>query len=381
MTFCTQCGHKNESDGRFCAECGKPLKAVAPAQPVGQQPTSTPVRSERTPPIYTTAPSTAAPSVSGKKIALFAGVGAVVIAIAAGVAAFALRAESPSNALFADLTEKSLLANPTAYKARYCLNNFAYDKDPAVVNGGDSRTQRWLSVLTKAGLYSEPETITQENGFFSTELLKYQKTEAGKKATDGSSLCYADGVTVKSVDSFTPATKTGNIEVSRATVTLQLKNPMPWVSQDETKQAGIDVPTEFQDEKVFMLKERKWILATATDMRAAQSAMRSQDQSPSASTTDSPGIFAALKNLFGGHSNPLIGRWKSSFMGISAVAFEFDSDSMTSNGSKVKVRYEVTDKAVTVYPQGQDVGLIFSVIDANTISLNMGMEIQLKRIQ
>lgn len=377
MTFCTQCGHKNEADGRFCAECGKPLKATPAAQPTPQQPN---VASAA--PIYASAPGTVGPSVSGKKIALFAGMGALAIAIAAGVAAFAFRSESPSNALFADLIEKSLQANPTAYKSHYCLSNFAYDKDPVLVNSMDSGTRRWMAALTQAGLYSEPETITQENGFFSTEQLKYQKTEAGKKVTDGRQLCYADGVTVKSVDSFTPVAKVGEMQVSRANVTLQLKNPMPWITQEETKQAGVDVQTEFQDEKVFVLKERKWVLATNADIRAAQqSGIRSQEKSQSVSTSSGPGFISSLLKLLGGHSNPLMGRWKSNFMGIAAVAFEFDSDSMTSNGGKVKVRYEVTDKDVTVYPQGQDVGLIFKVIDADTVSLNMGIEVQLKRVQ
>lgn len=376
MAFCTQCGHKNETEGRFCEECGSQLKAATPAPSTTQHPNAPPVSPQRAAPIHA-----AASFVSGRKIALFAGVGALVIAITAGIAAFALRSESPANALFADLIEKSLLASPLPYKSHYCLSNFAYDKDPVLVNSLDSGTQRWMRVLTNAGLYSAPEVITQNNGFFNTEQLKYQKTDAGKKATDGRQLCYADGVTVKSVDSFTPATKAGEMQVSRVTVTLQLKNPMPWITQEETRQAGIDVQTEFQDSKVFVLKERKWVLATDSDIRAAQSGIHLQEQSQSTSASGGPSLFSSLLKLFGGHGNPLIGRWKSSFMGIDAVAFEFDADSMTSNGGKVKVHYEVTDKDVTVYPQGQEVGLVFKVIDANTMSLNMGVELQIKRTQ
>lgn len=380
MAFCTQCGHKTE--GRFCEECGAPQKTAAtPAPSTAQQPNLPPISPQHATPVHAAAPDAATSVVSGRRIALIAGIGALVIAIAAGVAVFAFRSESPSNAVFAGLIEKSLLANPLAYKSHYCLNNFAYDKDPVLVNSFDSGTQRWMTVLTNAGLYSAPEVITQNNGFFNTEQLKYQKTDTGKKATDGRQLCYADGVTVKSVASFTPATKAGEMQVSRATVTLQLKNPMPWITQEETRQAGIDVQTEFQDSKVFVLKERKWVLATDSDIRAAQSGIRLQEQSQSTSTSGGPSIFSSLLKLFGGHGNPLIGRWRSSFMGIDAVAFEFDADSMTSNGGKVKVRYEVADKDVTVYPQGQEVGLVFKVIDANTMSLNMGVELQIKRTQ
>jgi len=366
MAFCTKCGHKNGDEGRFCEECGTPLKAATSAPPTVS--------------IQAQDPSPVAPRLPAKKIALFAGVGALVVAIAAGVTVFAFRAESPSNTLFASLIEKSLQDNPAAYKSHYCLRNFAYDKDPVFVGAMDSGTQRWMAVLTKAGLYAEPEVIVENGGFFSTEQLKYQKTEAGKKATDGRSLCYADGVTVKTVDSFTQAAKAGDLQVSKATVTLELKNPMPWVSQVETKQAGIDVQTEFQDSKLFLLKERKWILATEADIRAAQSGGLSQEQSQSASTSGGQGFFSSLLKLFGGHGNPLIGHWKSTVMGIDVAVFEFDADSMGSNEGRVKVRYEVTDKDVTVYPQDAGIGLVFKVIDANTMSVNMGMaEFQIKR--
>lgn len=378
MIFCTQCGHKHEDDGRFCEECGAPLKSAVRAQSAAPQPN---VQAERSAAAHTAAPATASASASGKKIAWIAGTGVIVLAITAGIAAFALRSEAPSNALFARLVEQSLLANPSAYKSHYCTSNFAYDKNPVLVSGLDTGTQRWMAVLTKAGLYSEPEVITQNMGFFSTQQFKYEKTDAGKKATDGRQLCYAEGVTVKSVDSFTPPEKVGAIEVSKATVTLELKNPMGWITQDDAKQAGMDLPVAFQDTKLFMLKERKWALATGTDIRVAQFGIRSQGQNESASAPGSTGFFSSFLKLFGGSSNPLIGKWKSSMMGVDVATFEFDADSMTTNGVKVKVRYEITDKTVTVYPQDQGVGLIFQVIDADTMSVNMGLEFQIKRTQ
>ena len=383
MAFCTQCGHKNEAAGRFCEECGAPLKSSVSAQQTTPQ--ATPASSAPVPPtaVNSVAASSADSSVLGKKIAKYAGIGFIVVAIAAGIAAFALRDESPSNALFASIIEKSLATDSDAYKQRYCLRNFAYDKDPVSINSYDAGTQRWMAVLTKAGLYSEPEIVTHDSGYFVTQQLKYQKTDAGKKATNGSLLCIADGVSVKSVDAFTPVSKEGEVQVSMATVTLQLKSPMPWVTEDEAKQAGVLVQTEFQDNKVLMLKDRKWVLASDADIRNAQAGKRTQKRNQSASTSSGPGFFASLMKMLGGNRNPLIGHWTSSVMGFAVVTFDFDADSMSTNGNKVNVRYDVSDKEVTVYPQGDsDAAMVFRVVDDNTMSVDMGIAaLQIKRTQ
>lgn len=380
MSFCTQCGHKNEAGGRFCEECGHPLKSATPTLPATPQPAVAVAPEMATP---APAASRVTSTLSGKKLALLAGISVLVVAIMAGVAAFALRSESPSSAVFSELIEQSLLATPTAYKSRYCLDNTHYDGDSLFFNSANTGAQRWMAVLTKAGLYSEPETVIQTQGFFNTTFLKYEKTEAGKKATDGQQLCFAEGVTLKSVDSFTPATKVGETEVSRAIVTLQLKNPMPWIAEDETKQAGVNRPLEFQDEKVFLLKERKWVLASAADIRLAQAGIRSQErlQATSRKKTDT-GFFSSLKSLFASHSNPLIGKWQSTMMGMDLPVFEFDADTMVSQSGKVKVRYEITDKEVTVYPLGgPEEGIVFQVIDADTMRVNLGAELQIKRVK
>lgn len=39
------------------------------------------------------------------------------------------------------------------------------------------------------------------------------------------------------------------------------------------------------------------------------------------------------------------------------VGYEFESDSMLSNGSRIKVHYEIKDKRVTVYPESSSAGI------------------------
>ncbi|GAA4364996.1 FHA domain-containing protein [Nocardioides caricicola] len=41
MPFCTSCGTRNPDDARFCAQCGSPLVAAAPAGDAGDESTAT----------------------------------------------------------------------------------------------------------------------------------------------------------------------------------------------------------------------------------------------------------------------------------------------------------------------------------------------------
>jgi hypothetical protein len=381
MIFCTQCGHKNVAEARFCEECGKPLvlrAAAAPAAQVVGAASSTPTD------FVATASASSIP-INGKLLKYVAGGVALLAVIGAGLF-FLLAPESASNERFAAAIERSLAANSQAYKVRYCLSNFAYNLDPVQVNEQDQGTRQWLAVLTKAGLYSEPELIEDTTGYFVVRKLRYSKTEAGKNATQEGKLCIADGVTVAKVDSFTPPQKLGDTQASRATVTLKLRNPMPWVMTDETRAQTPQIKAEFTDSVVMALKDGKWDVA---DQRALQTAMMAerklsskQQSGNDSASSGAGGFFDSLKKLFSsGASNPIIGHWKSDVMGITVAMFEFDSNSMVSNGQKVDVRYEVEDTRVTVYAQGQSNGTVFNVIDHDTLSVNTGMaELKLKRV-
>lgn len=375
MPFCTKCGHKNADDNRFCEECGTPLKVTPPAAPA-TAPAPAPVQSIHQPPVSTPAPKAA------RNALLYGGIAAVVVVVAATAAYFALRAQEPSNALFASLIEKSVATDASAYKNRYCLSNFAYDKDPVFVGGNDSGTQQWLGILTRAGLYTEPEVETVQMGFFTEQRLKYGKTEAGRKATQGRTLCIADGVMVDKVEGFTPPAKAGALEYSTATVQFKLRNPMPWVSTEETRRAA-NIAMEFQDTKLLVLKDRQWALGSNDDLRAANTATQRQQRASKTaneSGASGGGFFSALTKLFGSAGNPLMGRWSSNVMGMVTVQFEFDADSMTSNGQRTKVRYEVKGDTVTVYPEGSSVGEVFNVVDSNTLRVRTGlMDIELHR--
>jgi len=252
------------------------------------------------------------------------------------------------------------------------------------VNGNNQNTQRWMSVLTQAGLYSEPELITESTGFFQSTNLIYRKTEAGKKATESRQLCIADGVTVARVTSFTPPEKLGATEISYVDVTLALKNPMPWVNTEVTHAVAPSLGKEFDARFSLNISNGKWEVMNDALLRNALMDQRKSEQINEESQASSrpDGIFETLKRLFSSTGgNPLIGRWKSDVMGDRFPSFEFDSDTMTSNGKKVRVRYEVEDQRVTVYHSDSLAGSVFYLIDKDTVSVNSGMmEVRLNRV-
>jgi len=387
MPFCTQCGHKNTDDSRFCDECGTPLKvaaaavsnptltaATAPAPATATEPAS----AFASTPAPATGPATAAVGVPRKplRIKTAAMVAAGLVVVGAG-GYFLLAPETPSNERFAAAIEKSLAADSTAYKPRFCLSNFPYERDTVHVNDQDIGTQRWLSVLSRAGLYAGPELIEDTSGYFVRRQLKYTKTDAGKKATQGGQLCVADGVTVGKVDSFTPPSKVGEIEASRATVTLKLRNPMPWVAEEETQSTTPGLKVEFAENIVMVLKDGKWVVADNHTVQEAVKAERkamAAKQSAASGGSSEGGFMASVKKLFSfAAGNPVIGKWKAQVMGNTMDAFEFTSDAMITGGQKVKVRYEVEDKRVTIYSEGAGAGLIIDVIDHDTLSMDMGL--------
>lgn len=375
MAFCIKCGHKNPDDGRFCEECGNPLGANKPV------------------PI----PTIAAPEASGpqrlnagidRKTLVFIGVG-IVILMGLGIGLFFMFApESASSESFAKAIERSLAADPKLYRQHYCLDNFAYDKDPVYVNSYDTQTQRWLSVLTKAGLYSEPESVTSGNGFFVRTQLLYRKTDAGKKAIQGNQLCIADGITVSKVEGFTPPQKHGEFEMSRASVKFAYRNPLPWAQSDEARAVIPRLGTDFIESVLMALKDGKWEIASR---EAVESANRTERKGHSSSGHDSAAVTAeksggfldAILNVFSfASSNPILGKWATKMMGVTVASFEFRPDSMKSDGRSVKVRYQIEGKRVIVYAEGESEGMIIKVIDKDTIALDVGsMEVQLVRTE
>lgn len=296
MAFCTKCGHKNPDENNFCEECGAPIKqAAVPHTEHFISPTPTPA-------VEPQAKAPAAPRQPRSKKLIVGAVTTVVVLVGIGGGAyFWLSPEPASEAIFQGIIEKSLSTNPEKFSSKVCLDNFDYAKDPVFVNTYDGGTQQWLKLLVDGGVYGPPETVSENSGFFTTTLLRYTKTEAGKNVTKGSRLCFADGVTVTKVLSFTPPQKIGETLTSQANAQLGYRNPMPWTQTPEAKEL---MPAMFASDitETFTLtlnQDRKWELATAlpaAPLAAARNTPAVQASQPDSSSS----FFDSIAGMFSG---------------------------------------------------------------------------------
>ena len=362
MAFCTQCGHSNPDDGRFCETCGHPM--VKPVAASSQHS------------VTQAAPLMGIPA--RLQISRIVGV-AVLVIVAMGGAAYVLMPESASKTNFANAINRELQKQPTLFSEDYCLKNFAYDLTTVHVNPYNTGTERWLNFLSNAGLYSGPESVRNGQGFFSELLLKYERTPESAKFIRGKSLCYADGLELKSVNEFTPTQKVGEQEFSTVSVTFALKNPAPWTQTNDWKMLQPQHMGDVEKQVTMVMKEGKWQVTTDTSF----SNTPKQPVSKS-SVNQSSGALTSWfsKFLSWGNTNPLIGQWNPENEIFTGMRFEFSSDTMQNNGAQVKVRYEVKDGKVIVYPEGRTEGIVFRLIDSNTMVIdNAFANIKLLRVR
>lgn len=359
MAFCTQCGHRNPDDGRFCEECGQPL--------AGQFTVAAPV-----------APTTrTGDGKPAKRLLVVAGATlAAVVLVGVGLA-YILMPESASTDNFEKAIKKGIEKNPDLLRSRYCLTNFAYDEDPVYVNPYDRNTQRWLQLLVDAGLYTAPETITTGSGFFNQTRLKYNKTPEAASVIRDKQLCFAEGVALKSVDSFTPPRKVGEQEVSEANVTLTLKNPVAWSQTETARRLNERFAPVSAASFTLVLTEGKWELVG--DLPPTNASRKIERTPPAKAKAEEKGFFAKLFSF--GQSNPILGTWATGAMGMELARFEFRPDSMRARGVDIKVRYKIEDAQVIVYAEGDTNGMVLRIIDKDNLIMGEGLaQVQLVRV-
>lgn len=367
MKLCTSCGHRNADDSAFCEACGAALrpKAAGPSTAPAEGPSALPV------------PSTPVVPAARRRLLFIAG-GVLVILIGLGIgASIWLSPPAASERNFAAAAQRYLDAHPDLARERTCLRNFRYDQDPVTIVEVDARSRKWFDMLVEAGLYQASQQQTS-GGWFPQNQLLYKRTEAGGKAVQGNRLCFADGLAVKRVSGIVPPRKQGDLTTSRADVVFEYRNQAAWSRGQAARELAPDsLGAEPRSGWTFAIKDGKWEVAdTATQWRGSLP-LQAEDKAPARDW------WSRLKDLFSaGGGNPLIGKWETSMLGMMMLQYEFTPDSMRVGDTETKVRYEVREGQVVVYPEGQSVGLIVKVVDHDTITLNAGLAaMQFKRVR
>ena len=361
--FCVKCGSGLDPDARFCDECGSPVRPrTATTLAVGMQ---------------RSAPTGAAVAldINWRKVGLWSGIGAAVLLVAGGIAAFL--AMPPSTPSASDLTgllnaDKSKVADAT------CLGNFAYGKNPVVVGGFDANTLQWLQVLSRAGIYGPPQPVT--NAFMFGGGQQFSHTALGEKKIHDGKLCFADGLTVTAVE-FTKPVKAGERWHTQGSYSYTYRNADAWTQTPEAQRAE---PNRFANlpktTYVSLVKgDHGWQFdngAASNDGLALLNNMqRGMQAQMSSQSHASGGLFSkiadAVSGLFG--SRPAyIGKWREENT-IGGV-IEFTRDSATVEGNTTNVTYEADkrdNKQFFVKHDGATVAVI-KVIDNDNLEFSLG---------
>ncbi|WGS51731.1 zinc ribbon domain-containing protein [Paraburkholderia sp. D15] len=367
--FCVQCRATLDADAKFCDACGTPVRPPRAAQQaVSAQAHAT---SRAQPGMAASAgspaplPAPGAVEIDWRKTARWGGAALAGLAIAGGLAFWLT--QPPATPTPADI-ETLLNANPAKVAQATCLSNFDYGKNPVNVGGFDIGTQRWMAVLTQAGLYTPPQRVN-DNAIFGGSLQYAHTAEGERKIHDGK-LCFAEGLSVASVE-FAKPVKLGKQWHTRGVYWYAYRHADAWI---QTPAAQGAVPERFADlprtRSIALVKgEHGWEVdnatgygyaangdkpdaadaadpADATDSPAGTLARRALQQANANAQTDDEaagdiGLFARLRSMVSGlfGSNPsLMGKWRDDNDKLGML--EFKPDSALLQGAPVPVSYE-----------------------------------------
>jgi hypothetical protein len=347
--FYVKCGTTLDADTKFCDTCGEPVRAPGSVQTAPATARSQAVPSARRPGASQT------PEVNWRKLSLWSGASLAALVVLGGVVA--VLTMPPATPGAADI-ETILNANPAQVVQVICLGNFAYEKNPVLVSGFDAGTQQWMAVLSSAGIYTEPQPAA--NGPVFGGSLQYSHTAEGEKKIHNGKLCFADGLTVVSVQ-FAKPVKRGKQWRTQGIYRYGYRHADAWTQKPEALRL---MPEHFADlpktGSIALVKgehgwepDRGYIAGDAANNNALNSivgglAQRALQRAVQGDTDDEaserPGPFgglsAAISRWFGGFASntALVGKWRGD--NDAYGTFEFTRDSATLQGNAVAVTYE-----------------------------------------
>lgn len=387
--FCTKCGTTLDPAARFCDNCGAPVMTPAAASPAGaSMPATPPVH-----PVGATMSvgggtrSTAAPAMSRKMITVVA---AATVAVIAGGAllSYVLAPEAASQASFTRAVGEYLARNPATGDRLACIGNLPYRTDPIRVAEYDRGTREWMETLSSAGLYA-PAVTESGGGYFPQTQFVYKLTDTGRASIRDGKLCAAAGIETASVTGFDNVNKSATPPTAIARATLALRQEAPWLAKSPrraeiTHRFGMDamklnVPLVLTDKKWRVSDQPAQIVAEKAPNLFGMMADDADTATEKVTPAPAPGFFARLKAMLPGGGPSLVGKWTDQ---TGMVHMEFTSSAMITNGISQPVTYQAEGDHVTVSAERGGPGVVFTVPDAEHLSMNAGvMTVRLTRVR
>jgi hypothetical protein len=359
--FCVKCGSGLDPDARFCDECGAPVRTRTPAH-------AAPLPTNTRPP----QPAAEPVEISWRKVGLVGVIGMAVLLVGGGVAAFlAMPPTTPSAVDLGELlnADSTMVANAT------CLSDFAYAKNPVVVSGFDIHTQQWLQVLSKAGIYGAPQPVN--NGFLFGGGQQYSHTALGEKKIHDGKLCFADGLTVATVQFDKPVKIDGRWH-TQGSYQYTYRNADAWIHTPEAQLAESERFAQLPRSAHIALvrNEHGWQMDNSTPIGSGfglPDTMNSRADNRDASAGDGllRKITGAVSAIFGSRPQ-LAGKWRGDESADDSIEFTRDGAIVDGKGAPVTVETDRADpKRSYLTRGGMRVGTI-ELIDDDHLQISFG---------
>jgi hypothetical protein len=274
VQFCTKCGAQNGLDAKFCEQCGATFR----------------------PPVVVVTQNSPTPGAPHNlRRAMLLTLGFLGLCVVGALAWSFLNTNRPSESTFTKVLNAYYASNYTATEGLSCLTNLQYSRNPIYANPWDLGTRAWLNELVSVGLYAGPEQVSTGRSLFVRQQLRYDRTELGHKAVRNGKLCFADGVKVTKIVSFTNPQKIDGRDATVVAYMIDFVNQADWSKQtklQEQVKGKIDASV-LERRATLVLGDKGWEWIAEGDRLDASSGGGAQHISSSG------GFFAGINERFG----------------------------------------------------------------------------------
>jgi len=206
--FCTKCGEKNDSNAKFCEQCGAAITSeVRPGIPRADF---------------------AGKGLGRAKRAIFLALGGIVFAAVVATAIYFLSPSKPSERVIVALLNQRLELKPELVDKGICDASVSYQENPLRVQRHDLKTRIWMNGLVKVGVYSSP---VREGGLYGA--FAYSLADEGAKSVRNNKLCIADSYRVTKLQSSVGPQLVDGKRAMRITYQRDYLNLYSWANRED----------------------------------------------------------------------------------------------------------------------------------------------------